>query len=220
MASKPYSSMKSGEGMPSAARQAHYTPEEYLALERKAGCKSEYVNGQIIAMTGASRIHNLIAGNFYWEVSQQLCGRPYEAYISDMRVKVSHTGLYTYPDVVVVCGEIGFEDVDNDTLLNPTIIVEVLSASTEAYDRGEKFAHYRRLESLQAYLLIAQDKVRIEHYVRQGVQWILSEASTLDETVHLAAIDCDAVLRDVYDKVQFAGSDEATSPHSGMESAP
>jgi Uma2 family endonuclease len=212
--------MKSGEGMPSAARQAHYTPEEYLALERKAGCKSEYVNGQIIAMTGASRIHNLIAGNFYWEVSQQLCGRPYEAYISDMRVKVSHTGLYTYPDVVVVCGEIGFEDVDNDTLLNPTIIVEVLSASTEAYDRGEKFAHYRRLESLQAYLLIAQDKVRIEHYVRQGVQWILSEASTLDETVHLAAIDCDVMLRDVYDKVQFAGSDEATSPHSGMESAP
>jgi Uma2 family endonuclease len=137
-----------------------------------------------------------------------------------MRVKVSLTGLYTYPDVVVVCGEIRFEDVDNDTLLNPTVIVEVLSASTEAYDRGEKFEHYRRLESLQEYLLVAQDKVRIKHYVRQGAQWILSEASTLDDTVHLAAIDCDVVLRDVYDKVQFAGSDEATSPHPGIESAP
>jgi Uma2 family endonuclease len=137
-----------------------------------------------------------------------------------MRVKVSLTGLYTYPDVVVVCGEIRFEDVDNDTLLNPTVIVEVPSASTEAYDRGEKFAHYRRLESLQEYLLVAQDKVRIEHYVRQGAQWLLSEASALDETVHLAAIDCDMVLRDVYDKVQFAGSDEATSPHPGIESAP
>jgi Uma2 family endonuclease len=136
-----------------------------------------------------------------------------------MRVKVSLTGLYTYPDVVVVCGEIRFEDVDNDTLLNPTVIVEVLSASTEAYDRGEKFAHYRRLESLQEYVLVAQDKVRIEHYVRQGSQWVLSEASTLDETVHLAAIDCNMVLRDVYDKVQFAGSDEATSPHTGREPA-
>jgi Uma2 family endonuclease len=206
--------------MPSGARQPHYTPEEYLALERKAGCKSEYVNGQIIAMTGASRIHNLIGGNFYRQASQQLRGRPCEAYISDMRVKVSHMGLYTYPAVVVVCGEIRFEDVDNDTLLNPTVVVEVLSASTEAYDRGEKLAHYRRLESLQEYLLVAQDKVRIEHYVRQGAQWLHTEASTLDETVHLAAIDCDVVLRDVYDKVQFAGSDEATSPHPGIESAP
>jgi Uma2 family endonuclease len=92
--------------MPSAARQPHYTPEEYLALERKAGCKNEYINGQVLAMAGASRMHNLIAGNFYRETSQQLRGRPCEAYISDMRVKVSQTGLYTYPDVVVVCGEI------------------------------------------------------------------------------------------------------------------
>jgi len=203
--------------MLSTALQPHYTPADYLTLERKADYKSEYVNGQIIAMAGASRIHNLIAGNFYREVSQQLRGRPCEAYISDMRVKVSHTGLYTYPDVVVVCGEIRFEDVDNDTLLNPTVIVEVLSDSTEAYDRGEKFAHYRRLESLQAYVLVAQDQVRIEHYVRQGAQWVLSEASTPDETVHFAAIDCDVALRDIYDKVQFAMSDEATAPNQGME---
>jgi Uma2 family endonuclease len=203
--------------MSSAVVQPRYTPEQYLALERKADYKSEYINGHVIAMAGASRPHNLIAGNLYREVSQQLRGRPCEAYISDMRVKVSRTGLYTYPDVVVVCGDIHFEDADNDTLLNPTVIVEVLSASTEAYDRGEKFAHYRRLESLQAYLLVAQDKVRLEHYVRQGAQWLLSEASTLNDTVHLAAIECAIALRDVYDKVQFAGSNEAPWLNQDME---
>jgi Uma2 family endonuclease len=161
------------------------------------------MDGQIMAMAGASRMHNLIAGNLYREVSQQLRGRPCEAYISDMRVKVSPTGLYTYPDVVVVCGDIRFEDDHHDTLLNPTVIVEVLSASTEAYDRGDKFAHYRRLEALQDYLLVSQDKVRVEHYVRQGVLWVLSEASMLDETVHLASIGCEVALRDIYEKVQF-----------------
>ena len=202
--------------MPSVVRQSRYSPEEYLALERKADDKSEYVNGQIIAMAGASRQHNLIAGNFYREVSQQLRGRPCEAYISDIRVKVSRTGLYTYPDVVVVCGEIRFEGASHDTLLNPLVLVEVLSASTEAYDRGEKFAHDRRLESLQDYLLVAQDKVRIEHYVRQGAQWVLSEVSDLHDTVHLASIGCDVGLQEVYDKVQFVTSDEATPAEQGL----
>src|SRR2546427_1385475 len=201
--------------MPSAATQPRYTPEEYLALERKADYKSEYVNGQVIAMAWANRSHNLIAGNLYREVSRQLRGRPCEAYISNMRVKVSRTGLYTYPDVVVVCGEIHFEDVHNDTLLNPTVIVEVLSASTEAYDRGEKFAHYRRLESLQEYLLVAQDKVRIEHYVRQGAQWVLSEASTLDEAGQPASITCDAAQRGGHDNGRRADRGQATCPHSG-----
>lgn len=204
--------------MPSAAIQPRYTPEQYLTLERKADYKSEYINGHVLAMAGASRLHNLIAGNFYREVSQQLRGRPCEAYINDMRVKVSRTGLYyTYPNVVVVCSDIHFEDADNDTLLNPTIIVEVLSASTEAYDRGARFAHYRRLESLQEYLLVAQDKVRIEHYVRQGTKWVLSEMSDLNDTVPLAAIDCTIALRDVYDKVQFTGSDETPPIHQGIE---
>lgn len=202
--------------MPSVVMQPRYTPEEYLALERKADYKSEYVNGQIIAMAGASRQHNLIAGNLYREVSQQVRGRPCEAYISDMRVKVGSAGLYTYPDVVVVCGDIRFEDASHDTLLNPLVIVEVLSASTEAYDRGEKFAHYRRLESLQEYLLVAQDKVRLEHYVRQGSQWVLSEVSDLNDTVHLAAIGCDVVLQEFYDKVQFVTSDEATPAEQGL----
>ena len=189
--------------MSSPVVQPRYTPEEYLALERKATQKSEYVNGQVFAMSGASRAHNLIAGNVYREISSQLKGRPCEAYVSDMRVKVSTTGLYSYPDVVAVCGEIRFDDEQKDTLLNPTVLVEVLSSSTEAYDRGEKFALYRRLESLQEYVLIAQDKVRVEHFVRQGDQWVLTEASNLDDTVHLASIGCRLALREVYDKVEF-----------------
>ena len=140
---------REGNCMTSPAAQTQYTPEQYLELERKAPYKNEFVNGHIYAMSGASRAHNLITGNTHREVSSQLRGRPCETYVSDMRVKVNTTGLYTYPDVVVVCGEIRFDDAQKDTLLNPTVLIEVLSPSTEAYDRGEKFAHYRRLASLQ-----------------------------------------------------------------------
>jgi Uma2 family endonuclease len=194
--------------MSSVAIEHRYTAEEYLALERKAEYKNEYVNGHIIAMSGASRQHNIIAANISREISTQLRGRPCESYINDMRVRVSETGLYTYPDVVAVCGDIRFADEQTDTLLNPTVIVEVLSSSTEAYDRGDKFAHYRRLESLQDYLLVSQETVRVEHYVRQGEKWLLSEASALTDTVHLASIQCDLVLGDIYDKVQFHNTDD------------
>jgi Uma2 family endonuclease len=196
------------DAMPLASPQSRYTAEEYLALERKAEYKSEFVNGMIVALAGATRPHKLIAANVLGELHGQLRGRPCEAYMSDMRVKVSPTGLYTYPDVVVACGDIRLEDEHADTLLNPTLIVEVLSPSTEAYDRGEKFAHYRRLESLREYILVSQDKVRIESYVRQGEQWLLSEAGSLDETIRLESIGCDLLLRDVYDKVRFAESTE------------
>lgn len=193
--------------MVSPATAAYYTAAEYLALERRATYKSEYVNGHIIAMSGASRRHNLIAANISRELSSQLRGRPCESYISDMRVRVSETGLYTYPDVVAVCGDIRFADEQTDTLLNPTVIVEVLSASTEAYDRGDKFAHYRRLASLHDYVLVSQDAVRVEHYVRQGEKWVLSEASLLTDTVSLASIQCTLVLEDIYDKVRFDTAD-------------
>lgn len=189
--------------MSSAVIEPRYTAEEYLALERKAEEKSEYVNGHIIAMSGASRQHNIIAANISREISSQLRGRPCESYISDMRVRVNETGLYTYPDVIAVCGDIRFADDQSDTLLNPTVIVEVLSSSTEAYDRGDKFAHYRRLESLQDYLLVSQEIARVEHYVRQGEKWVLSEVSALADTVHLASVQCDLTLGDIYDKVQF-----------------
>jgi Uma2 family endonuclease len=180
----------------------YVSPEEYLRLERQAEYKSEYVNGEIFAMTGASRKHNLVAGNTFGELRQQLKGRQCQAYVSDMRVKVTATGLYTYPDVVVVCGEPSFEDGYVDTLLNPTLLVEVLSPSTERYDRIAKSSYYRTLESLAEHLLVAQDEVRLEQYVKQpNGQWLLFECTSLDNVVELASIGCSLNLRDVYDKV-------------------
>lgn len=182
------------------------TPGEYLDLERKAEIRSEYIAGRIYTMSGASRRHNLIAGNFYREISSQLRGRACEAYMADMRVKVSPAGMYTYPDLTIVCGEPSFEDAYVDTLLNPTVIVEVLSESTEAYDRGEKFAQYRRLDTLREYVLVAQDKIRIEHYLREGEQWILSEISDPDSILQLVSIACQVGLAAVYEKIEFTSS--------------
>jgi Uma2 family endonuclease len=187
----------------STAAVQRYTPEDYLTRERTAEYKNEYVNGFIVAMTGASRAHNLITANIGGELRSQLKGRPCEVYIGDMRVKVEPTGTYRYPDVVVACGDIAFEDMELDTLLNPVLIVEVLSPTTEAADRGEKFAHHRRLPSLQEYLLVSQDTPRIEQFTRQSDGWLLSEVSGLDATVRLASIDCVLPLREVYDKVQL-----------------
>ena len=182
----------------------YISPEEYLRLERQSEHKSEYVNGEIFAMTGASRKHNLVAGNIFREISQQLKSRQCEAYVGDMRVKVSATGLYTYPDVVVVCGEPKFEDKYFDTLLNPTLLVEVLSPSTERYDRIAKSSYYRTLDSLAEHLLVAQDEVRLEQYVKQpNGQWLLFESSSLDNIVELPSISCSLALRDVYDKVSL-----------------
>ncbi len=164
---------------PQATRRC--SPEEYLAFERSHPERHAYLAGEMFAMGGASERHNLIVINVGRELSLQLKGRPCRTYANDMRVKVAPTGLYTYPDIVVVCGEARFDDEQRDTLLNPTVLIEVLSTSTEAYDRGEKFAHYRKLDSLAEYLLIAQDTVHIEHYVRQpDHQWLLSETDRLD----------------------------------------
>jgi Uma2 family endonuclease len=187
----------------SSAKPSYLTPGEYLTLERKAEGRSEYIAGRMFAMSGASRRHSLIAGNFYREISSQMRHRTCEAHMNDMRVKVSPTGLYTYPDIVAVCGEAMFEDKEIDTLVNPTAIVEVLSESTEAYDRGEKFAHYRRLETLREYVLVAQDKIRIEHFRREGEEWILSEVSAPDATLHLGSIDCHVGVAAIYEKVEF-----------------
>jgi Uma2 family endonuclease len=191
----------------STVTRRRYTPEEYLALERTAEYKNEYVNGRIYAMTGASREHNLIAGNVFGELRTRLRGRACEVYMGDMRVRVSPTGLYTYPDVVALCGEPRFEDSHVDTLLNPTVIVEVLSPSTEAYDRGEKFAHYRRLETLSEYVLVAQDKMRVEHYRRDGEHWVLTEISDPEGVLSLLAVGCEIPLREIYERVEFDGSD-------------
>ncbi len=155
-------------GNMSSLTHSLYTPEQYLGMERNADNKAEYANGRIIAMTGASLEHNTITANLVRVVGNQFVERPCRVFSSGMRVKVAATGLYTYPDVVAVCGEIYFDDAQRDTIVNPTAIIEVLSPSTEAYDRGEKFAHYRRSVTLAEYVLVARDKVRIERYVRHA----------------------------------------------------
>ncbi|MEW6127709.1 MAG: Uma2 family endonuclease [Acidobacteriota bacterium] len=181
-----------------------YTPEEYLALERQSAAKSEYFAGEIFLMAGASERHNLIVANLIAEWRNQLKNRPCKVYPSDMRVKISDSGLYTYPDVSIVCGEAEFEDDRKDTLINPTLIVEVLSESSEAYDRGKKFEHYRRISSLSHYLLVAQDKPEVELFVRQvDGKWLFSAYSGFQSKVMLDSIHCELLLQEVYDKVTF-----------------
>ncbi|HEX6985850.1 MAG TPA: Uma2 family endonuclease [Planctomycetaceae bacterium] len=153
-----------------------YTVEEYLAFERGAPSKHEYFAGNIYAMTGASRRHVLIVTNLVTALTNRLADRPCEVYSNDMRLKVSSTGLYTYPDVMVACGEPRFEDAEIDTLLNPQVVVEILSRSTKDYDLGEKFEHYREVESITDYVLVSQDARRVERRSRQpNGAWTVSE---------------------------------------------
>ncbi len=189
--------------MSSAAEKRRATPREYLALERLAENRHEFLNREIIAMAGASRPHNLITHNLNRVIGNQLVNRPCEVYSSDMRVLVEATGDFSYPDVAVVCGRPQFLDAELDTLLNPTVVIEVLSPSTERNDRGPKFARYRRIESLQEYVLIAQDHRLVEQYVRQGERWLFSELKEPDHVLRLASIDCAVTLSEIYAKVSF-----------------
>lgn len=192
----------------SSVAEPRITPAEYLARERRAEYKSEYLNGRIYAMTGASRAHNVITVDASRELSTQLRGRPCEVYAADMRVKVGATGLYAYPDVVAVCGAPEFEDRHLDTLLTPAVMVEVLSPSTAGYDRGEKFAHYRRLASLRDYVLVVQDRMRVEHYARQGERWVLTELNEPEHVVMLESIGCTLRVGDLYERVELPPPDE------------
>ncbi len=181
-----------------------YTPEEYLIIERQAEFKSEYFAGEVFAMSGASENHNLIVVNIAAEIRQQFKGRHCKVYSSNMRVKVSLSGLYTYPDVIALCDEAQFDDDHKDTLLNPTVIIEVLSKSTEAYDRGDKFGHYRKLDSLREYVLVAQNKYHIERYVRQpDNQWLLSEVNMLEDNIEFESINFILALHEIYDRVEI-----------------
>ncbi len=181
------------------------TPVEYLLQERRAAFKSEYYQGETFAMAGATREHNLIVGNLVREVGNGLKGRKCEVYPSDMRVKITASGLYTYPDVTIVCGVPEFEDDEGDTLLNPTVLFDVLSDSTEAYDRGTKSAHYRRLPSLKEYVLIAQDQPSVERYVRQpDGGWVLREYTRLEETVALDGIPVQVPMSEIYRQVTLS----------------
>jgi len=188
-----------------------YSPDEYLAIERAAESKNEFHDGRIYAMTGASREHSLITANIARELTIQFKNRPCEAYINDMRVGAAGSRNYFYPDVAVICGKPDFEDAQVDTLLNPTVLIEVLSPSTEAYDRGDKFAQYRKIPSLQEYLLLSPNRPRMERYARQGELWVLHEAEGLEAYMVLEAIGCTLTLREVYDKVLDDRADTARS---------
>ena len=188
----------------SAIPKTKLTPAEYLEFERKSEERHEYFDGEIYAMSGAKRNHNKIVGNLSGLIWQHLKGKDCEFYPTDMRVFVPATGLYTYPDLVVVCGEPQFQDNTFDTLLNPVLLIEVLSDSTEGYDRGKKFQHYRSIETLQEYVLVSQTEARVEKYVRHGDGfWLLSEAVGLDSEIEFASINCRVALSEVYDKINF-----------------
>lgn len=180
-----------------------FTPEEYLELERKAEHKSEYVDGDIYAQAGASLPHNLIVAQTIVELGGQLRGSSCKVFPSDIRVHVEKANRYTYPDVTVLCGETLFADDRKDTITNPTVVVEVLSPSSEAYDRGGKFAAYRTLASLQTYVLISQEQALIEVFERQNESWLLNAAKGLEASANIASIDCTMQLADIYAFIDF-----------------
>ena len=194
------------------------TPERYLEIERVADFKSEYFDGEMFAMAGARLAHNLIVTNAVRELGNQFRQRPCQVYASEMRVRVSATGLYTYPDIIGVCGEPQFVDRQQDTLLNPSLLAEVLSPSTEAYDRGRKFDHYKTVESLREYLLIATDRVHIDLYTQQtDGRWLLTSAGSLEETVTLESVGAVLTLAALYEKLEFpAGSGEKPPESAGV----
>lgn len=180
-----------------AAEKRIWTPEEYLAWERKAPERHEFLHGEVFAMAGAKRRHNLLALNLAAELRDALRQRKCEVYPSDMRVKVSATGLYTYPDASVACPP-RFEDADEDTLLNPVVLIEVLSTSTASYDRGEKFENYRTIPSFKEYVLVSTHKVLVEHFLRQADNsWLMRERRA-GERLELASIGCAIAVDEIY----------------------
>lgn len=183
------------------------SPQEYLEIERKAEYKSEYYAGEMFAMAGARSSHNRIAMHAGTLLDLQFRGRPCEVFGSDQRVKVSQTGLYTYPDISAVSGEPRFEDDELDTLLNPNLIIEVLSPSTEAYDRGRKFQQYRTIPSLAQFVFIASDHVYVDVYTRdEGGRWILTSAWKPEDIVQLTSVECTMRIADLYDKTGLLDS--------------
>lgn len=188
----------------SVAHATFLTPEEYLEHERKAEYKSEYLRGEVFAMAGASRQHARIVTNLVRDLSQAVRQRPCDVYSNDLRLRVNPTGLYTYPDVIVVCGNSEFADDQSETLLNPTLIIEVLSESTQNYDRGQKFQHYRMLPSLREYLTVAEDAIHVEQWTRQpDGRWLLTEFSDPAAELSLESIDVRLGISGIYEKVEL-----------------
>jgi Uma2 family endonuclease len=202
----------------SAMPQSYLTPEEYLSLERMAEYKSEYSDGEMYAMSGASREHNRITVNLVRVIGNQLQGCPCEPFSGDMRVRIPYPRSYVYPDLAAVCEDAEFEDEGLDTLLNPVLIIEVLSSSTERYDRGAKFGLYRRIESLREYVLVSQETAHIERFVKREEGWVLSDTEGLEATLRLETVGCELALSDIYDRVTFpTNNDENPEPSANTQ---
>lgn len=188
-----------------ASQQTLVSPQEFLELERKASFKSEYRDGLIVPMPGASIAHITISDNFTRHLGNQLDGQPCHAYSSDLKVRTGKT--YSYPDITVVCGRLAFEDVESDVLLNPTLIIKILSPSTEMYDRGEKFAEYRELKSFSEYILTSQTQPLLKQYIKQSDgSWKFFAHKGLDKVVRLETINCTLTLQEIYKQVSFENS--------------
>jgi Uma2 family endonuclease len=180
------------------------TPQEYLAQERRADFRSEYYRGEVFAMAGASWEHTLIKDNLARKAGNQLEDGPCHVLTSDMRVKIPATGLYTYPDIAIVCEKPQFEDEVFDTLLNPRVLVKILSDSTEKYDRGTKFAHYRQIPSLKEFVLTAQDRMLMERYVRQpDDSWLMTAFTDAARPFEFASVPVRVTLAEVYRGVEL-----------------
>lgn len=187
-----------------AQQSCAFTPDEYLALERAAEYKSEYLDGQIYPYSGCKANYCLIAANLISEVCGQCKGKPYQTYNSQLKVRDSSGSLFAYPVLTVGGGELILHDEEEDVLVNPILIVEVVSPTNEAFIQGRKWAQYQSIASLQTYVLVAQDRARIEQYVRQPDDtWLLSTAAGLDKSIYLASIDCTLALSEVYDGIDF-----------------
>jgi Uma2 family endonuclease len=188
----------------SAVPQRKLTAAEYLAIEKKADFKSEFFNGEMFAMAGASRQHNRLKDNMVIRIGSQLLGGPCQTFSSDQRVLIDRTGLYCYPDLLIVCGEVESTEDDEDTITNPRVVIEVLSPTTERYDRGAKFRHYQQMPSVQEYVLVSQDEAVVERFVRQADgSWALVSFVGLDAELALTAVPVRVPLADIYAGVDF-----------------
>jgi len=189
----------------SSVSSRRYTAGEYLALERDAADRHELVDGQIVAMAGGSEPHATICDNLLERTRARLRGAGCRPYSSNLRVKIEATGNYTYPDLSIVCGEMRLEDARQDTLLNPRLIVEVLSPSTERHDRGWKFRNYQLIATLEEYVLVSQEEPRVERFLRQGeIGWLMTHVSGLENTVRFESVQCELPLTEIYEQVLFS----------------
>ena len=179
-----------------------YTTEEYLALEVESYIRNEYRNGAIVPITGGTPDHNKIAGALYALLWFSLRGKAHSVFVTDQRLWISATDLYTYPDVMVIVDPVELKSGHKDTVVNPVLIAEVLSDSTESYDRGDKFEAYRTIPTFQEYLLVDQYRIHVEHFVKQSEhQWLFTEYSSLDAQVNLSSVSVEIALKDLYENV-------------------